>query len=231
MHRVVVVGIGGLGCAVAGALSARADVCLRLVDGDVVEPTNLHRQVLFRMEDAGRPKALAAADALRRAGSPGRVEPVERWYDGPADDDLLREARVVVDGTDDIAAKFALSAAAVRLGVPVVIGGALGYEGQVAVVPPGGRPCLACFFGEPGDAVTARCAQRGVLGPMVGEVGARQAAQVEALLDGRRPSLWARVWMHDAMRGRDVVVPLEVDPACPVCGAHRQRSAGGTPGA
>ena len=169
---VLVVGVGGIGAPCAWALADAGVASVLLVDPDVVEPSNLPRQVLFGLDDVGRPKAAAAAAHLAR---PGRtVEGVVTSFDATTADALLARAAVVVDATDGAATKDLVHALAVAAGKPVVHAAGLGSEGRVLDVPAGGRPCLACLFGRlaSGDEGGDTCARYGVFPGVVGAVGA-----------------------------------------------------------
>lgn len=173
---VVVIGMGGLGCPAAVALAEGGVRRLTLVDGDVVETSNLHRQPLYGAEDVGRSKVSVAAERLRRA-YPGLE--LETWQRRITADDagpLLARHVLGIDGTDSVAAKFFLSDAVGRSGVPLVSGGVVQWEGRAMRIDPGGA-CLRCLYGEaPGEEEVPTCARVGVLGSLAGAVGALQAA-------------------------------------------------------
>ncbi|HEX4627741.1 MAG TPA: HesA/MoeB/ThiF family protein, partial [Gemmatimonadales bacterium] len=214
--RVAVVGMGGLGCPAAQLLVHAGVSHLTLVDPDRVETSNLHRQPLYRGADVGRAKVVAAAEALRRI-RPGLEISVREERLGAAQARPLLEAhQLVLDGTDDIDAKLALSDAAVASGVPLVYGGAIGLGGQAMLIAPGG-PCLRCVFEEvPSGGPT--CAQSGVLGTVVGVVGAIQASLgLEALGGDGRPGVLVRVDGRRLVR-REIAIGRAAD--CPACGAR-----------
>lgn len=187
MATAVIVGVGGLGSPLALALGLAGETVV-LVDFDRVELSNLPRQILYRSEDVGRPKALAAADALLRRGVPAsRIEPVmARWHPG-----VLGDA--VYEGTDDLATKFAVNDACVAAGTPCTIGGVLRHEGQVFKVVPGGA-CYRCLFESPPDEALS-CGDAGVLGPSCLLVAAEMLRATPGLLllpQGRRVSVRRR---------------------------------------
>jgi len=170
--KVLVVGLGGLGCPASLEL-ARAGCALTLIDPDVVELSNLHRQPWHRDADVGRPKVESAAEKLRAAFPRLSVEALARRLDERNARELFERHDAVVDGTDGIAVKFLLSDTAVQTGRPLAWGGVLRLEGQAMRIRPGG-PCLRCLFETPpADAPT--CAQAGVLGSVAGVIGALQA--------------------------------------------------------
>jgi molybdopterin/thiamine biosynthesis adenylyltransferase/TusA-related sulfurtransferase len=211
----LVVGVGGLGCPAAWALADAGVGRLLLVDPDVVEPSNLPRQVLFRERDVGRPKAVVAAEALARAGLDAQA--VVGRFDAESGPPLAARADVLVDATDGAATKDLVGAVAVRAGTPYVHAAALGHEGRVLDVPAGGRPCLACLFGTHAGDDGDTCAALGVMPGVVGAAGFLAArAALERLDAPDAPSLGLRVL--DLAAGRAVTLAAPADPACPVCG-------------
>jgi adenylyltransferase/sulfurtransferase len=214
--RVLVVGMGGLGCPVTLALAQAGVGLLSLVDPDRVELSNLHRQPWHRDADIGRLKVDSAAEKLRAAFPRLQVE-TQAVRMGPENVlSLLAGHDVVVDGTDGVETKFLLNDAAVRAGVPLVHGGVVRHEGLVLVVSPGG-PCLRCLFEEmPGEDALPTCARAGVLGAAAGWVGGLQAAAAERLLRGE--PLTGAMWRVDARSGRARRVSLRARPDCPCCG-------------
>ena len=219
----VVVGAGGLGTPLALALALAGAGRLVLVDDDVVDVSNLPRQILFGTADVGRPKVVAARAALVRRGVPAaRVEAVRARFDAMSAAALLHDASVVCDGTDDPTTKFLVNDAARARGVAAVIAGVVRDRGNVFPVPVGTGACYRCLFEAPpaGDDAGPTCADAGVLGPRCGEVAAWQARVALALASGHDPDgLGRRVWIFDD--GGDAPRPLELRrrPDCPTC-AH-----------
>lgn len=212
----LLVGMGGLGCPAALALAQAGVRALTLVDPDVVEPSNLHRQVWYREADVGRAKVEVAAERLRAAFPGLAVDAQVRALDEAQAREEFPRHPVVLDGVDGAATKFALARAALACGVPLIHGGVLRLEGLAVRLEPGG-PCLQCLFdGPPQRALT--CAQAGVLGSVAGLVGALQASL--ALRAEPRPgeSTLLRV---DGRAMTVRAVPLKRDPACPACGPQR----------
>jgi molybdopterin-synthase adenylyltransferase len=215
--RVLVVGVGGLGCPAAAALAAAGIGTIGLVDPDVVELSNLPRQTLYRAADLGRPKVEVAAERLAAIAPATRVRTWQRRL-GPGDAALAGGFDVVVDGTDSIAAKFAVNDAAVAAGVPLVHAGALGLRAQVLTVVPGVTACYRCVFEEapPPDDVPS-CTEAGVLGPVVALAGGFQAAEAIRVLTGAPPRLADRLLVID-LDGGHRVVRLARRPGCVTCG-------------
>lgn len=182
--RVLIVGLGGLGCPVSLALAAEGVRRFTFVDPDTVELTNLHRQPWHHTADLGRPKVVSASERLRKAFPSAEVNARIDRLDEQNALELFGQHTLVIDGTDRIDAKFLLSDAAVRAGVPLIYGGVLKMEGQAMAIRPGG-PCLRCLFETPpSDDAVPTCAQAGVLGPVAGYVGALQALLALTLLRG-----------------------------------------------
>jgi adenylyltransferase/sulfurtransferase len=183
---VLVVGAGGLGVPVLQYLAAAGVGRIAVVDGDLVEASNLHRQPLYGPGDVGQPKAAVAARRLRELNP--RVDVVAHACRATAGNlpQWLADCDVVVDCTDNFAAKFLVSDSAVRLGRPAVFASVHQYEGQLQVYRPRADwPCLRCLWPDaPRDGLVGNCAQAGVLGPVPGALGAMQAAETLKLLLG-----------------------------------------------
>lgn len=184
--RVLLVGVGGLGCPAAMALVKAGVTRLGLCDDDEVERTNLHRQILFGEADVGMPKVDAAARALR-AISPGLELRLHRTRLLPDDAvGLVRDYDVVLEGSDNFATKFLAADACALARVPVVHASAVRWVGTALAVGARGRPCYRCLFEDVLPAEDApNCAEAGVMGPVVGVVAAAQVDRALALLDGR----------------------------------------------
>jgi molybdopterin-synthase adenylyltransferase len=219
----LVVGVGGLGAPVAQFLAAAGVGTLTLCDADRVDLTNLQRQILYATADVGQPKVDAAAARLAAINPDVELRRVASRVDGEALASLAASADVVVDCTDNFETRHAVNRACVAHRKPLVSGAALRFDGQIAVFDPrdAASPCYHCLFGE-GDALEeTRCATMGVFAPLVGIVGATQAAEALKLLAGVGESLAGRLLLLDtlAMEWREVRVPR--DPECPVCGSRR----------
>jgi adenylyltransferase/sulfurtransferase len=173
---VLVVGLGGLGAPVVRILLDAGVRAVTVVDPDVVAVENLHRQILFRDADVGRPKAAVAAE---RCG----VEALAVRLDAANGPSLVAGRACVVDGTDSFADKYLLNDLCLDAGVPLVHAGAAGFRGQVLLVRRGG-PCLRCLLPEPPDARRDECRQAGIFGPAAGVVGALAAGEVLRALGG-----------------------------------------------
>ena len=220
--RVLQVGVGGLGSPLALYLAAAGVGQLTLVDPDRVDLSNLQRQVIHRTPDIGRPKVESARDRLAALNPGVRVVPVPRALEG---EELLAAARaadVVVDATDNFAARFAVNAACVEARRPLVSGAVTRWEGQVTVfrADQGGGPCYRCLYPEGGERGEggAPDGAPGVVGPVVGIVGSVQATEVLKVLLGAGETLAGRLLVLDALSMEWRTLRLRRDPACPVCG-------------
>ena len=222
--RVLLVGVGGLGAPAASALAAAGVGTLGLVDPDVVELSNLHRQPLYTTTDVGRPKVDVAAERLRALAAGVRVE-TRRARLGADDAASLRDFDVVLDGTDTIVAKFAVNDAAVAAGVPLVHAGVLGFRAQLMTVLPGASACYRCVFEEappPGDVPS--CQEAGVLGAVTALTGALQAAEAIRIVTGRGAAWADRLVTIDVRTGRHRIVPLAVARRCSTCTPRRSQA-------
>lgn len=217
--RVLLVGMGGLGCAAGQYLAGSGVGELSLNDFDEVDASNLQRQLLFREADVGRPKVEAAADELQRIAPELMVRRLPQRLDQPGLRAAVGEVDVVLDCSDNFGTRFAVNRACVRERVPLVSGAAIRWEGQLFVSDPQepATPCYACLYAEE-DETIEDCAGNGIAAPVVGVVGARMALEaLKLLLDLHGPSL-GRLQVLDGLAGswREHSVPR--DPACPVCG-------------
>jgi len=212
----VIIGMGGLGCPAAVALAGAGARRLTLVDGDVVETSNLHRQPLYGPDDVGRCKVEVARERLARA-YPGLE--IETWVKrvGPGEvQSLLSRHALAIDGTDSVEAKFQLSDAVARTGTPLVSGGVVQWGGQAMRIDPGGA-CLRCLYGTaPREDEVPTCAQAGVLGSLAGVLGALQAS-----LALGPPSPAGRSTLHvvDGRSLRFRTLTVHRVAGCPGCGA------------
>jgi molybdopterin/thiamine biosynthesis adenylyltransferase len=214
VKRAVILGAGGLGCPAALALaeSAGSRIELRLVDHDVVERSNLPRQILFRDADQGRPKAAVAASRLQHLA---RVEPVVARFDAASAASLLDGADVLLDGTDNFETRFAANDAALAAGIPLVHGAALGWQGQLLTVLPGQTACLRCLFeAPPPPGSLPTCAEAGVAAPLCGLVGAAMADEAIAILEGGGPAAAGRLISWHGLTGVERTVEVPIDLTC-----------------
>jgi len=216
---VLLVGAGGLGAPASLYLAAAGVGRLGLVDDDSVDVSNLHRQVIFQTEDAGRPKTAAARDRLLALNPEIEVVTHQTRLTGENAMDILAGYDVVIDGSDNFAAKYTINDACVLSRKPNVYGSVLRFEGQAAVFGVAGGPCYRCLYPEPPPpGAVLSCADAGVLGVLPGIVGTIQATETIKLILNRGETLAGRLLLLDAlaMTFRTVVVPR--NPDCAVCG-------------
>lgn len=214
----LVIGAGGLGSPAAYYLASAGVARITLVDGDTVDLTNLQRQILHTTERIGATKAASGRAALAAINPDVEVVPVARRA---AEDDLMQlvgEATVVLDCSDNFATRHALNRACVVHRKPLVSGAAIRFDGQVAVfdLRQPASPCYACLF-PPGDGEDELCAVMGVFAPLTGIIGTTQAAEALKLAAGIGESLDGRLLMLDALAMRWHAVQVKRDPGCPIC--------------
>jgi len=214
--RVLIVGLGGVGAPAALYMAAAGVGTLGLIDHDKVALSNLQRQIIFTTADAQRPKVETGAEHLAALNPHVAVEPfVERLTPANAPG-IIERFDLVLDGTDDFETRFAVNAACVATGVPLVSGALGRWNGQVGVFT--GQPCYQCLVPEtPPDAET--CARVGVVGALAGVIGAMAALEAIKLITGAGEPLTARLMLYDGLAGTSRVAKIAADPACPVCGS------------
>ena len=214
-----VVGAGGLGCPAALYLGAAGVGTLGLIDADVVDLSNLQRQVLYGSADVGRPKVDVARERLTAQNPDVRVETHAQRLTAANAEALLRGYDVVVDGSDNFPTRYLVNDACVRLGTPAVYGAILRFEGQASVFDARRGPCYRCLFPEPPPPELApNCAEAGVLGVLPGVIGMLQATEVMKLLLGRGEPLVGRLLVYDALSLEFRTFKISRDPDCVVCG-------------
>ncbi len=219
--RVLCVGAGGLGSPLMLYLAAAGVGTLGLVDFDVVDYTNLQRQVIHATPDVGRPKLESAADKLRALNPYVALEPFETRLDSDNALDIVRRFDLVVDGTDNFATRYLVNDACVLTGRPNVYGSVFRFDGQVTVLAARGGPCYRCLYPEPPPpGLVPSCAEGGVLGILPGLVGLMQATEAVKLILGRGEPLVGRLLLVDALSMRFRELTVRKSPDCPVCGPH-----------
>jgi len=222
--KVVLCGCGALGTVLANALVRAGVGHLRLIDRDFIETHNLQRQVLFDEHDVAEnlPKAEAAARKLGAINSTVHVEPVVTDIDRTNILDLVLDADLILDGTDNFEIRYLINDAAVKLNKPWVYGGCIGSHGQTMTILPGQTPCLRCVFeAAPAPGETGTCETAGVLAPIVNIIASFQAAEALKILTGQivhinRELIYLDVW--DNVQRRIKIAPLLGKVDCPCCG-------------
>jgi molybdopterin/thiamine biosynthesis adenylyltransferase len=216
----LIVGLGGLGSPAALYLATAGIGRLILTDDDAVDVSNLQRQIVHSQHTIGQTKVESAAATLRAINPDVELELIPERLQGQALRDVVGRSSVVVDGTDNFESRFAMNEACVALGVPLVSGAAIRWEGQVAVFDPRDpdSPCYRCLYTE-GDDAALNCSENGVIAPLVGIIGACQAMETIKLLTGVGDTLTGYVLYFDAKRMEWRKLKLPKTPDCPVCGA------------
>ncbi len=225
--RVLIIGMGGLGSPAALYLAAAGVGSLVIADYDVVEISNLQRQIIHDTAGIGEPKVVSAARALARLNPNVTVETLGERL---TQDTLLSEARradVVLDATDNFTTRYAVNEACWGAGTPLVSGAAIRWEGQVAVFDPRvpDAPCYRCLYREGSDEAL-NCAENGVMAPLVGIIGTCQALETVKLLCGVGDTLTGYVLYFDARHMDWRKLRLKRDPTCPTCAASTPPSNG-----
>jgi molybdopterin/thiamine biosynthesis adenylyltransferase len=212
--RVLVVGAGGLGSPAALYLAAAGVGTIGLVDDDVVALSNLQRQVLYGADDVGTSKVATAADRLASLNPAVDIRPHPLRLDAGNASGLLAAYDLAVEGVDDFATRYAVNAACVAAGKPLVSGAVGRWSGQVGVFA--GRPCYRCLVPDsPPDAET--CAAVGVVGALTGVIGSMMALEAIKLIAQAGETLLGRLLIYDGLAGSARVARVSADPACPVC--------------
>jgi len=223
--RVLLVGLGGLGSPIAMYLAASGIGTLVLCDDDVVELSNLQRQILHQTADLGRNKTLSAADTVHALNPDVQTIIISSKLAGERLHTEVKKADLVIDATDNFPTRHALNAACVTLKTPLISGAVIRMVGQVTSfrfdLSP--SPCYHCLYPDQGD-VQETCAQTGVLAPLAGVIGSLQAVEAIKVLVGIGDSLRGRLLQIDARNMAWRVSALKPDPTCPVCSPESSRA-------
>ncbi len=216
----LVIGAGGLGSPVALYLGSAGVGRITLVDHDVVDLTNLQRQVAHTTDRVGQPKVESAAQAVRAINPSVEVTCLQQRADTALLDEWVPQATVVLDCSDNYATRHAVNAACIRHGKPLVAGAVIRFDGQVMVFDPrdAASPCYACMFTPEAEFEEVQCSTMGVFAPLVGVIGAMQAAEALKLISGAAPAITGRLLMLDGRTMEWNTMKVPRDPACVVCG-------------
>ncbi len=219
--KVLLLGAGGLGSPAALYLAAAGVGTLGVVDLDVVDASNLQRQILHATSRVGMPKVLSAQKAINDLNPDVKVVAFEERLDSSNVERIFKGFDIIVDGCDNFPTRYLVNDASVWLNIPVVHGSIFRFEGQVTTFMPKDGPCYRCLYPEPPPAHLApSCAEAGVLGILPGIVGTIQATEVIKYLLGQGDLLKGRLVCYDSMRMKFRELKLRRDPTCPVCGEH-----------
>lgn len=220
--RVFVVGAGGLGVPLLLYLAAAGVGHISFADGDILELSNLQRQVLYATADVGRRKVEVVFEALRSRNPHIELQPIPEHLTECNALGYIRGYDLVIETTDSFAAKFLVNDACHFSKIPFITAGILRFEGQLLAVDPGRTLCYRCLFGSvPPEGLVPNCSQAGVLGAVAGVVGSMQAVEALKILAevGESPeSPWGRLMIFDLLAGRIRSIRLAVNPHCKLCG-------------
>jgi len=216
--KVLCLGAGGLGSPVALYLAAAGVGTLGIVDDDVVDLSNLQRQVIHTTAGVGTPKVDSAEQAVKALNPDVNVVKYQTRLDASNIMEIIDGYDVIVDGVDNFPTRYLLNDASVRLKIPVVSAAILGFEGQLSVFAPYEGPCYRCLFRQPPPAELApSCGANGVLGVLPGTMGLLQATEVIKLIIGSGDPLIGRLLMYDALAATTTELKVRRDPECPIC--------------
>ena len=219
--KVLCIGTGGLGAPLGLYLAAAGVGRIGLVDFDVVDSTNLQRQVLFSTQDVGVPKTQAAANRLRGLNPDIQIDTYETQLTSANAFELFKDYDIIVDGTDNFPTRYLVNDASVMMGKLNVYGSIFRFEGQITVFGAPDGPCYRCLYPEPPPpGLVPSCAEGGVLGVLPGIVGTIQAAEALKLIIGKGDPLIGRLLLFDALAMKFRELKLRKNPDCPVCGTH-----------
>ena len=220
--KVLLIGTGGLGAPLGLYLAAAGVGRIGLVDFDVVDFTNLQRQVIHGTKDVGRKKLDSAADSMLDINPFVQIDKHEAAITSENAFDIMRDYDIVVDGTDNFPTRYLVNDACVLLGKPNVYGSIFRFEGQATVFAYEGGPCYRCLYPEPPPpGLVPSCAEGGVLGILPGTIGLIQATETVKLILGIGEPLVGRLMLYDALGMRFRELKLRKNPECPICGDHR----------
>ncbi len=222
--RVCITGAGGLGSPIAMQLTAMGVGYIRLVDRDVVELSNLHRQILYTDADIGKVKVEAAASRLKAINSSVDVEPLAVSINEGTADDVIKGCDLVIDGLDSIDARYALNDACIRAGIPYVYGGALGMLGSACTVLPGKSACIRCIFPELSDDEMPTCSIEGVHPSILYIVSAVQVSEAVRIITGQEPVLLNKLLYIDLNDLSFSTVEVSRNEHC-ICNGRAERKA------
>jgi molybdopterin-synthase adenylyltransferase len=217
--HVLLIGAGGLGSPAALYLASAGVGTLTLIDHDLLELSNLQRQILHTSDRIGLAKVLSARQTLQQINPDVRIVPLHERADAQRLDELVKQASVVLDCSDNFSTRHAVNQACVKHAVPLVSGAALQFDGQISVFDTrtANAPCYACLFPPEQTVDEVQCATMGVFSPLVGIIGTMQAAEALKLITGVGTSLAGRLQMLDARNMEWSSIKVAKNPACTVC--------------
>ena len=221
--KVLLLGAGGLGAPTALYLAAAGIGTIGLVDDDVVDASNLQRQVIHNTERIGEPKTASARKTIEALNPDVNVVEYRMRLDSSNILDVIEDYDIIVDGADNFPTRYLLNDASVRLRKPVVSASILSFDGQISTFVPYEGPCYRCLYPTPPPAELApSCSANGVLGVMAGTMGTLQANEVIKLVLGVGEPLIGRLLLYEALGTRFTELKVRRDPDCPICGEHAE---------
>lgn len=217
--QVLIVGGGGLGCPVTMYLAAAGVGSLSIADDDLVDWTNLQRQLGHSHQDLGKNKAQSLKETVADINADVQVKVIPERLSGESLATAVQNADVVVDCCDNFSSRFAINEACARFRKPLVSGAAIRWEGQISVFDhrQAQSPCYACLYADVHDDSALTCAESGILGPVVGIIGAMQAQETLKVLLGLEGTLDGRLLIYDGLEATWRSMNLKQDPQCPIC--------------
>jgi len=219
--KVLIVGAGGLGAPLALYLAAAGVGTLGIADADVVDLTNLQRQIIHHTADVGQSKVGSAAAKIAALNPDVKVVPYQKYINPGNAFQIFGDYDIVVDGTDNFPAKFLINDAAFFAKKPLVHGGILRFEGQLFTIIPNASACYRCVFPTPPPlGVVPSCQEAGVLGALAGFIGTLQATEVLKLILGIGMPLTNRILNYSALKSTFREIPIQRNPNCPLCGTQ-----------
>ncbi len=220
--RVLTIGSGGLGSPLLAYLTAAGIGKIGLVDFDTVDYSNLHRQIIHKTKNVGKPKILSAIETMKDINPYVQVQPYEVAFTSENALEIIKDYDVVVDGTDNFPTRYLVNDACVLTGKPNVYGSIFRFEGQATVFWADKGPCYRCLYPEPPEpGMVPSCAEGGVLGVLPGIIGVIQAIETVKLIIGIGDTLIGRLLLFDALKMKFRELKLRKDPKCPICGPNK----------
>ena len=219
--RVLVIGAGGLGSPVLSYLAACGVGTIGVIDDDVVDNSNLQRQVIHADADIGKPKVFSAQAAMQAQNPFVAVRPYHRRLTEDISADLFADYNLIIDGTDNFDTRYLVNRSAVAARLPLISGAISQWEGQISTFDPArGAPCYACVFPKaPAVGLAPSCAEAGVLGPLPGVIGSMMAVEAVKEIAQAGEGLRGRLLIYDALYGESRTIAVTQRDDCPVCGA------------
>ncbi|MBE3636650.1 HesA/MoeB/ThiF family protein [Mangrovicoccus algicola] len=217
--RVLVIGAGGLGAPALQYLAAAGIGTIGVIDDDVVDVSNLHRQIIHATDRTGMPKVFSAQAALRALNPHIRIRPYHRRLDTQTAREVFAQYDLVLDGTDNFATRYLVNRTCTELAVPLISGAITQWEGQLSLFDPArGGPCYECVFPEaPAPGLVPSCAEAGVIGPLPGVIGTMMAVEALKHVAGAGRTLRGEMILYDGLWGETRTLRLSPRPDCPCC--------------